>query len=657
MRRGGLLRPRAFLLLLAGISAAGPFLYFPAVAVRIRTAVPCGLPGPRCGPGDPVLATSVLGRAWRRFETGRPFNQDERVFAPYKDSWPLSDGYPIQAALGYPFARLLRSNAAGYNVPFAVGWALATFGAGLLFSRLAGPGWAALLGAVLFAWGPARLNNIGILDTVWAGLVPLGLFFALRHTDRGKPRDAFLWAATWLVLGLGSLYGLLLGSLAAGAVFAAAVLPDARRRRRVALLAASGVLVALALGWTYRSLFRLGDDFDARLSRLNLEAQAADVLSLAHTGVFAGPMRSVLDRAVPGLPEGSSALFPTLAFLFALALAAFGGAGVARVPGARRRPERDARLWTLLACGAFLCALGPTIHVAGRPVAPGLWRLFEGLPVFNSLRGLNRWDQWFDLGVAGAAVLLLGRAFRLRGSRALLGVAVLLVALDVWPRAVPAIDLPPPSPFDDVLRALPEDAVVGDYPYDGDVANRSWIEQLSHGRRILIGIQSFPPPIHLWLEGRGRSHDVGDAVAVYRELGVSAFQARLGEVSAADRDLLRRCAAEPSAVGAVRSVVRGDAVLLLFEPKATIMVDPRRLQGLSFLGVSTAVRAPEGRLAFRLGRSETNVLVRSAGGDVPAVLRIPVAGVSGLPARLSIAAPPGAIVLEAATGREIGRGL
>lgn len=655
LRRGGILRRRSFLALLFGIALVSPVLFFPAVAVRFTRAVPCGLPRERCGYGDPIVATSVLGRAWWRWETGRPFNVDERVFAPYANTWGLSDGYPIEAAIGWPFARLLSSPAAGYNVPYFLGCVLATVGAGLLLSRLAGPGWAALLGAVLFAWGPARLNNLGVLDTVWAGIVPLGMFFALRYFDRGRTRDAVLWAAAWIVLGLGSLYGLLLGSLVAGGVIVATVLPVRARLRRLPLFAFLGLSAAFALASSYRPLFRLSEDFDARVSRRVMEGWAADVLAIAHEGVFTGPLRSALDRVVPGLPEGSSALFPTLTLLFALALAAVGRAGFTPRLGSRRRPERDARVWLVLALAAFLCALGPTIRLAGKPVAPGPWRLVAALPVFDSLRGLYRWDQWFDLAVVAASVLLLGRAFRRTGSRAPVVAAALIVLVDVWPRPVPAIDLPPPSPFDDVLRSLPPDAVVGDFPYTAAVANRSWIEQLSHRRRILIGIQSFAPPIHFWLEQRGHAGGVADAIAVYRELGISAFQARLGELREDDRRALLGFAAKPDGAGAVRSILRGDAILLLFEPRASILVDPRRLEGLVFHGAEAAVFGAEGRLAFRLGRSETPVLVRVPGRTSRAALTIPVVGLSRLPARLSIDPPTGAVVLDGRSRREIGR--
>ena len=642
--------------LLVGLALLAPVLYFPAVVGRFTDGVPAGYPKARCavrGPGRRRRPSSAARGGGA--ETGRPFNVDERVFAPYPNTWGLSDGYPLEAAIGWPFARLFGSAAAGYDVPFALGCVLATLGAGLLFSRLAGPGWAALLGAVLFAWGPARLNNLGVLDTVWAGIVPLGLFFALRYFDRGRVRDAVLWAVTWLALGLGSLYGILLGSVTAGLVLAGTVLPVAARRRRLPLFAALGVAAALALAWAYRPLFRLADDFDARVSTRVMEGHAADVLSLAHEGVFSGPLRGVLDPLVPGLPEGSSALFPTLTLALALGLAFAGRATFAQAPGGRRRPERDARLWLALAAVALLCALGPTIRLAGRPLGPGPWRLVAALPVFSSLRGLHRWDQWFDLGLVAAATLLLGRAFRRSRSRALVAGAALIVLVDVWPRPVPAIDLPPPSPFDDVLRSLPEDAVVGDYPYDARVANRSWIEQLSHGRRILIGIQSFAPPIHFWLEQRGRTRGVADTVAVYREIGVSAFQARLEELRPDDRRTLLEIAAKPESAGAARSVVRGDAVLLLFEPRAPVLVDPRRLSGLVFERAEAAIPGVEGRLVFRLGRSETPVLVRSAAGEARATLTIPVAGVSRLPARLSSDPPPGAAVLYERTGREIGR--
>ena len=109
--RNDLLRPRTFLVLLFGIALLSPALYFPAVVARFTKAVPCGLPEGRCGYGDPVTATSVLGRAWWRWKTGRPFNVDERVFPPYPNTWGLSDGYPIEAAIGWPFARLFGSAA------------------------------------------------------------------------------------------------------------------------------------------------------------------------------------------------------------------------------------------------------------------------------------------------------------------------------------------------------------------------------------------------------------------------------------------------------------------------------------------------------------------------------------------------------------------
>ncbi len=649
------MRARTFLVLLFGFAFAGPAVYFPAVFARFTTAVPCGLPEGRCGYGDPVTATAVLGRAWWRAETGRPFNVDERVFPPYANTWGLSDGYPLEAAIGRPFARALRSAAAGYNVPFALACVLTTVGAGLFLSRLAGPGWAALLGAVLFTWCPGRLNNFGVLDTVWAGIVPLGLFFALRYFDRGRARDAFLWGLVWLALGLGGLYGLFLGSLTAALVFAATVLPVRERRRRVPLLVAIGVIAALALAWAYRPLLRVADDFDARVSIRVMEGHASDLLGLFHHGVFSGPLRSLLDRLVPGIPEGASALFPTLTLVLALGLAFAGLAAFAPAAGGRRRPERDARVWLLLAGLFFLFALGPTIRFAGRAIAPGPWRLVAALPVFSSLRGLHRWDQWFDFAIVAASVLLLGRAFRRSGSRVPLAAAVLLVAIDVWPRPVPAIELPPPSPFDDVLRALPEDAVVGDYPYTADVANRSWIEQLSHGRRVLIGIQSFAPPIHLWVQRRGLTHGVADAIAVYRELGASAFQARLTDLSPDDRIALAELASNPSGAGAARSYIRGGAILLLFDAKAPVLIDPARLEGVVFDGPEGATPGEENRLVFRLGRSETPVLIRSAGGEARATLTIPVAALSRLPAILSPPPRAAAAVLEARTRREIGR--
>jgi len=652
--RGGLLPRRLFLALLALVSLLGPLLVFREAARDPLGKVPCGRPAPNERLGDPVIVLSVMGRQWARWDAGDLSRRDDRVFAPYPDTWPLGEPFLLPSLVGYPFARLSGSPALGYVVPYLLAAAAACFVAGLLLSDLAGAGWAALAGALLYAWCPGRLNNFGVLGTVWGGFVLLVLLFALRFLRSGRPRDAAAASAALLVVGLGSPYPLAMGSVAIGVVATA----SARSARRLAALALSLGAALAVLGAVYAPYLRLARDFDAPVGRTSIEAHAADLLSLLHTGVFAGPLRDLLDALVPGFPEGASALFPTLT-----ALAVFGlGAALlprrARTGRTGRHAARSLAPWLLLAAASFLFALGPTVRLAGRALGPGPYALLAGLPGFSGMRGIHRWDQWFGLGLVVAATLVLGRLLRaLPPPRAVLlltGVAPLL-ALDLWTRPVPAQAVPPPSPFDAMLRTLPDDAIVAVWPFRRDTSERAWAEQLRHGRRVVNGFQTYPPPIHAWLSAFLDGKPFEAALVSYGELGAGAVEVDLDAAPRDERERVRALVAAGALPG-VRSVAASSSrLLLLIEPKAPILVDPRSLGGLAFDGRSAVVARAPGRLLFRLGSGRVDVEVESDGVRRRDVLELPVVGSGEIVATLSRPLPAGGVVRARQDGREIGR--
>jgi hypothetical protein len=654
------LSPRRFraILLALGVLAAVPFLG--AVARHPLTTVPCGPPPFACRLGDPAIATSVLGRAWSRFERGEPWNRDDRVFAPYPDSWALSEGYLAQAIVGYPWARLARSPAAGYNVPYALACVLAFWSAGALFLRIAGPGWPALAGALLYAWSPARLNGVGVLTVLWAGLVPLAIAFGLDVLRRGRTRDALLFGATWLAVGMGSLYGVLMGAITAGLVLAACGLFRPGTRRRLLLLLAAGAAAALPLAALNRPLFDLGRDFDVKVSMRTFEGQSADLASLLHHSGFSAPLKAVFDGLLPGFPPGAPGFFPGLTALAAaglwLSLPRLGR------PVPRRldpdSPASDLGLWAGLAAATFLFALGPTVHALGRPLVPGPWRLLTGIPVFSSMRGLFRWDQWFALAVAACVALALSASARhvrsALSARVLAASFAALLALDLWPRPIVASALPGPSPFQDVLVSLERDAIVAAYPFERATSERAWVEQLFHGRRVLNGFQSFPTPIHFWLDALGRARPPAETLAVYRELGASAIEVDLASVPAARRRDARDACAAMTASGDARQVQRGERLLLLLRPVRPLLVDPLALENVRFEGQTAFLAGAPGRLSFRLRSGRLPVRIDAAAGSKRSVLHIPLVGAGGLSLLLDDPPAPGARIVDPARGVEIG---
>lgn len=665
--RGGLLPRRTFLALLASLSILGPLLVFGEVVRDPFERIPCGRPVPNEQLGDPVIVLSVMGRAWARWDQGDFSRRDDRVFAPYPDTWPLGEPFLLPSLVGYPWARLTGSPAAGYNVPYFLATACAAFAAGLLLSDLAGAGWPALGGALLYAWCPGRLNNFGVLGTMWAGFVVLVLLFALRFLRGGRPRDALLASLALLVVGFGSPYPLAMGSV----VLAVVATASARSLRRLGALVLALGAAMLLLAVAYLPYLRLARDFDAPVGRASIEAHAADLLSLLHTGVFAGPLRDLLDTLLPGFPEGASACFPTLTatgvlFVGLLLLRRKGGPGrpvvtAGRRPGFTRSARHAARSlgpWLLLAGISFLFALGPTVRLAGRSLGPGPYALLAELPGFSGMRGIHRWDQWFGLGLVVAATLVLGRLLRAlparRGALLLAGLFPLLF-LDLWPRSVPAQPVPPPSPFDAVFRSLPPDAVVAVYPFRRDTSERAWAEQLHHRRRVVNGFQTYPPPIHGWLSSFLADKPFEAAFAAYRELGASAIEVDLSALPRAEGERIHALLARGSLPGVRAASRSGTRLLLRLEPREPILVRPDQLADLRFSGASAVLaRAPD-RLVFRLGSGSVEVEVESAAGRRRDVLRVPVVGAGALVANLTEPLPAGAVVRAAKDGREIGR--
>jgi hypothetical protein len=304
---------------------------------------------------------------------------------------------------------------------------------------------------------------------------------------------------------------------------------------------------------------------------------------------------------VPGFAEGGAAFFPTFGALFAL-----GSFALLRRKGGgdteERPPEQSVLFWLGFALLSFVFALGPTITLLGRPLVPGPWRLFGRLPVLDSMRGIHRWDQWFDLALFAATALALAALFRsrARAGSVVAAVTVALLTFDLWPRTVVADPVPPPSPVNDLVLALPRDAIVATYPFERSTSERTWAEQMYHGRRVLTGYQTFPPPIHYWVSERSGSVSVRETLQLYRELGAAAFEIVLSDLDPRRQREAEEIAANPSLVGAVAAERRKDRILLQVAPREPILLDPLVVGGLVFHGGSATAAAPPGRLAFRL---------------------------------------------------------
>jgi hypothetical protein len=181
----------------------------------------------------------------------------------------------------------------------------------------------------------------------------------------------------------------------------------------------------------------------------------------------------------------------------------------AAVDGWRRRQRglTDRRLerrdWVLILLGlalfAALLSLGPVVHLAGRPIAPGFYAwLHAYLTPLRALRAANRIGVLVVFAVsllAALGVTWLRAHLPRRAFVPVAGALGLLLALEyaTFPLAygrVPALL----RPVDRAIAAAPANAVVLEWPTyvpmtDADAMFRS----LGHGRRVVNGYSGFVP--------------------------------------------------------------------------------------------------------------------------------------------------------------------
>lgn len=393
----------------------------------------------------------------------------------------------------------------------------------------------------------------------------------------------------------------------------------------------------------------MADGFGVVTDGTTFEAHAADLLSVLHGGIFGGPVRDLLEAAVPGFPLGAAAFFPTLTVLAALVLWA--------VFSARDRYEtaRSPVPWVLAAAVFFLAALGPVVRAAGRPVGPGPYAAARHLPILKSLRGIHRFDQPYGIALGAAAALAFGLLRRRFPSRATSVAACALVALDSWPAEVPSYRFPDATPAAAAVRsALPPGAIVAHYPMGRDEATRAWVDQLAHGRRVVNGWFTFEPLPHRWAAKLQASVDGVVALAMLRDFGAEVVVVDPARLDPGRRAGLEALRAPDAALGLRARSRAGGLDLYWFDPRPPRVLSLSSLEGLVFEGREARVASTPGSLVLFFGPEKRDVEVVTSRGRGQDALRLPP--VQPAPFRVSLErpVPPGGEVRDARTGRVIG---
>lgn len=313
-------------------------VFFLAVTVLMTWPQAAHLDDALSDVGDAKLNARVL--QWDFVQTLRnPLDLYQlNFFHPARYVLAFSENLYGIAVFGFPALLSGASALFNYNLLLLLGMFLSAISAWALAREVTGDPIASVVAGLVFAFVPWRFSQLPHLQFQWGGFLCLSLLFLLRYLDRGRRRDAALFA---VALGWNALcnvhYALFSGFLVGVTLFIFALRggEDRGRRLRGAILAAAvGGLVFVPFALPYREASRLYGMRRYLGEALAFSARWTDFLS-------AGDRNQLYGRLTRRWGAAEGDLFPGLlpVALAAVAVIRLRTAGSARSFGSRPEPS------------------------------------------------------------------------------------------------------------------------------------------------------------------------------------------------------------------------------------------------------------------------------------------------------------------------------
>ncbi|MGZ4125962.1 MAG: hypothetical protein ACXVQU_10450 [Actinomycetota bacterium] len=285
-------------------------------------------------------------------------------------------GIPGPSLATWPITRTLGSIASD-NVLTILAPALAGLGAYLLGRRLSDRFWPAFAGGYLFAFGTYEIAQMrGHVNLFLMFPVPFAAYLFVRAVDGSLGERAYtLLMALVLVAEFSISMEIFATMTVFGAIAVAGVwLFGPRDRHPVLLRALGGTAIAYALALVVLAPYLYNLVVAGPVVGHRLENASVDLLSfvLPRPGTLIGgrSLARVTRHFVSNTSEDG-------AYLSAPVLA------IVALSAIRARRDRVSRLLLVFAGIAAVAALGPELHVDGRPVLPLPWAIAAHLPLLR----------------------------------------------------------------------------------------------------------------------------------------------------------------------------------------------------------------------------------------------------------------------------------
>lgn len=371
------------------------------LAARFGSALPRDL-------GDPLLNAWILGWDAERLRHGLAGLWDAPIFFPYSRTLAYSEHLLALAVPVAPVVWLTGNPILAYNLGFLFTYVLAGTGMFLLARHITHRDDAALIAALIYGFGPQRADQIGQLQVLASGWMPISLLALHQYFATLSTRALLLFAGAFLAQALSNGYFLYFLALPAVVIvaneFVARREQLAKHRTQIvcSLAAAMGaiVLAMTPVALAYLDVRRM---YGFRRSYSDLVSFSADLSSYVHVGEAVRLWRPWLAQNLA--PERQ--LFPGVVAIVFAALALWPRRTGTKPAQVQADGQHLTWCYALIGLLALVLSLGPEPAAWGRrllPTGPYLW-LASIVPGLDGLRAPARFSVVVFLALSVLAAI------------------------------------------------------------------------------------------------------------------------------------------------------------------------------------------------------------------------------------------------------------
>lgn len=450
---------------------------------------------------------------------------DANIFYPERGALAFSslNFAPMLAAL--PILQASSNPILAYNFVYLFAWWLIGFGTFVL-ARMVGLGVGpSLLAGALAEFSPFTFGQLGHLEILWVGWIPLFLVAAHSLLKRGKPIDFALALIFFLLQSLATWYFAIYLTLVATGL----VLFTARRSGWLSWRRWGGVAAVVAFGWVLMlpllvPYLRVEPGY-AKVRTLD----QAQYYSASLDSYFREPAYNQTWRALLGTgDQGESNLFPGIVFALLAVI------GIPRVWSDNRAGMRG-RLLILIGVASIVLTFGPTLQIDSQSIISLPENLLRSLPGYALTRVPARWAIFAVIAFAVCAGV---GAQRISRGRPVILVALFVVALiENFSVPLPTSTLPTWEMLEPEYRwlAAQPSRVVAELPMRVNLESRDAqvgyvYRSIFHHQRLINGYADYIPDWYAEALSSSKQFPSPDTLALYRQLGVQLIVAHIDQI-------------------------------------------------------------------------------------------------------------------------------